>query len=775
MRCVVLLRAFVTGLDGDSATAGWATRSLSESIRGALFAAVALFQALVILALLLSPGDGTWLLVAFHLLIAGIAWTARHRPIPGSLVVAAVYGIGLLDIALTSSADSLVTFVVCWMINLAHALPAFLMRRWSAVLAPLVGSVGYAVGVHLLHPDWGGTYALAVPPTALFMMLGTRAGAMVLADLTGRIDAQAAAGAEETAALAWRRRVSRETAEDARVLHDTVINTLGALAMGGAAISDGALVRARCRSDADTVITLHHGVAGPTAPASLPQALAHHGLFVERRGLDDAEVAGLLALIDADRARAFISATNELVRNVAKHAGVDRVVVDARHRGGRLQLAVLDAGRGFDQDRVELRGLLSSVFARAQEAGIRVSLRSEPGSGTAAVLSVDLEASSTDGLRPGRVDDDAEKLDQVLAQMRRNAAWLWAAGAASVGVGLEVVNHPGRATWTYLTLVVAFAGLAIARVAYRRRRRLPAGIGVALGMLASIGFVAAAATSGFGEQDVVLWQVVSPTGLLVLLTMLPGVAGVRYLGFGLFIGTVLVTAVVGTDSLEPALIVGSGGLIALTLVLGFVSFGRVVGRIAARTRADQQRLLDARLDGLERDAATEARGRWRAAGLSDALELLEELADGRLDPHDSEVRRRCGEEELYLRQLIQLNPELVRMSHWYLRALGEAKVRRVSLILRSGEVEPDDAETVRVMGENLLRAVNAVRPSDDLTMTLYGGDSGVTLTMVGPNPMLSEQTGRWQVPMGAQLRVQSIGGQDVVEFALPTELKEAVR
>lgn len=768
MRCVPLVRAFVTGLDGEAPTAGWATRSLHESIRGALLAGVALFQVLVTVALLLTPDDGAWPLVVLHLMIAVLAWAARHRPIPGWFVVAAVYGFGLVDIAFTSSADALVTFIVCWMINLAHALPAFLMRRWPAVLAPVVGGIGYGVGVHLLHPDWGGTYALAVPPTGVLMMLGTRVGAMVLADLTSRIDSQAADVAEETAALAWRRRISRETAEQARVLHDTVINTLGALAVGGAAIRDRALVRARCRSDADTMVALHRGDAGRATPASLPAALANHGLHIDRRGLDDDAVAGLLVLLDADRARAFVGVVNELVRNVAKHAGVDRVVVDARQRGGRLQLAVRDAGRGFDQERVELRGLLSSVFARAQEADIRVSLRSEPGSGTTAVLSVDLEVDAVPGdTRPDGGADDPEGLALALAQMRRNTAWLWAAGSIGVGVGLELVNHQGRITWTYLTLVLAFTGLVVSRVAFRRRRRLPAGVGIALGVLAAIGFVASAATSGFGEQDVVLWQVVSPTGLLVLLMMLPGPREARYLSVVLFTGTVVVTAAIAPDALEPALIVGSAGLIALVLVLGFVSFGQMIGSIAARTRADQKRLLDARLDGLERDAAAEARGRWRAAGLSDALELLEELADGLLDPHDPETRRRCGAEELHLRQLIQLNPELVRMSHWYLRALGEAKVRRVSLILRSGEAEPSDADTVRVLGENLLRAVHAVRPSDDLTMTLFGGESGVTLTMVGPNPMLSEQADQWPVPGGARLRVQSIGGQDVVEFAVP--------
>lgn len=68
-----------------------------------------------------------------------------------------------------------------------------------------------------------------------------RADAMTLQEQQARQRARVAA------------RVGREIDEDARLLHDTLINTLGAICSGRGATRDPIAVRERCARDAATV------------------------------------------------------------------------------------------------------------------------------------------------------------------------------------------------------------------------------------------------------------------------------------------------------------------------------------------------------------------------------------------------------------------------------------------------------------------------------------------------------------------------------------------
>ncbi len=78
----------------------------------------------------------------------------------------------------------------------------------------------------------------------------------------------------------------------------------------------------------------------------------------------------------------------ELLFNVAKHAGVDRVRMGAHEVPGlpMVRIVVEDEGKGFDTSQLARGAGLLSVRERAELVGGRLSVESSPGAGTCATL-----------------------------------------------------------------------------------------------------------------------------------------------------------------------------------------------------------------------------------------------------------------------------------------------------------------------------------------------------------------------------------------------------
>jgi PAS domain S-box-containing protein len=85
-------------------------------------------------------------------------------------------------------------------------------------------------------------------------------------------------------------------------------------------------------------------------------------------------------------------AAHELLLNVAKHAGVARATVRLGGRPGRIRIAVVDRGRGFDAAQVGVTVRRSGGFGlysireRLQSVGGTFKVTSAPGKGTQAVI-----------------------------------------------------------------------------------------------------------------------------------------------------------------------------------------------------------------------------------------------------------------------------------------------------------------------------------------------------------------------------------------------------
>lgn len=176
-----------------------------------------------------------------------------------------------------------------------------------------------------------------------------------------------------------------ERREHERLVHDTVLNTLTALARAG---RDGVadMVR-RCRQD---VTLIERALSDRDDDANLVGRVRAVAVEMRARGLTvHVGIAGDGArLVPAGVAAALSNAAREALANVAAHAGTGEAWVDVDlttpGETSPVHVTVRDQGTGFDPARVDpLRlGLRRSITERTADCGGQASIWSAPGQGT---------------------------------------------------------------------------------------------------------------------------------------------------------------------------------------------------------------------------------------------------------------------------------------------------------------------------------------------------------------------------------------------------------
>lgn len=174
--------------------------------------------------------------------------------------------------------------------------------------------------------------------------------------------------------------------EQARVLHDTALNTLGAVAHGHL---EGVQnwVREQARHDASSMRML--AASTPTSADQLP-ALEQVRQVVSDfrdRGLQIDLAFGVVPELPPAVARALAAACREALTNVDKHAGPCRVRVRlGPHRTG-VQMRVADNGHGFRREQSDRGiGLKGSIIGRMTSVGGAAHVESNAGLGTEVVM-----------------------------------------------------------------------------------------------------------------------------------------------------------------------------------------------------------------------------------------------------------------------------------------------------------------------------------------------------------------------------------------------------
>jgi two-component sensor histidine kinase len=270
-----------------------------------------------------------------------------------------------------------------------------------AVLLTLIAPAAYWLGAALrpvsdIRTLAGATMVLIVVGLVHTFSRRELYGRAKAADAT--LDAAAHAAGEQYAVLA--RNIERR--EHERLLHDTILNTLTALARAGA--EDPAVVVSRCRQDVALIEDALGDQGDPAAdarraPGDLPREVRAVVADMRGRGLSvhvhiDSEGA---PVVPARVTAAIANATREALSNVAEHAATGEAWVQVRLTAPaddadvpcRLQVTVRDQGAGFDLDRVDQArlGLRRSIAERTAECGGQASLWSAPGQGTVVRMS----------------------------------------------------------------------------------------------------------------------------------------------------------------------------------------------------------------------------------------------------------------------------------------------------------------------------------------------------------------------------------------------------
>ncbi|WP_246245309.1 sensor histidine kinase [Amycolatopsis pithecellobii] len=193
-------------------------------------------------------------------------------------------------------------------------------------------------------------------------------------------------GTRLSLAIGMRLGQSAERSRTERVLHDTVLQTLEAIALTEDGPGRLTRVRAAARVQARE---LRRSLQASDPPTGLAAELAALATDMAREGLR-AELA--MSDIGDDqlsevRRIAVRDAAREAMRNTIKHAGTQEVVVRMEERDGGVAVITRDHGVGYDERvRPPGFGVSESMKARLTEVGGWCRIESHPGRGTRVTL-----------------------------------------------------------------------------------------------------------------------------------------------------------------------------------------------------------------------------------------------------------------------------------------------------------------------------------------------------------------------------------------------------
>jgi signal transduction histidine kinase len=368
---------------------------------------------------------------------------------------------------------------------------------------------------------------------------------------------------------------------------------------------------------------------------------------------------------------ALAGAVAEALRNVARHAGADRVSLRAGPTGRGVRVELTDDGRGFDPALVpaQRRGLRESVVARLARVGGSAAITSQPGAGTRIVLNAPTgppgpapdgpEAPPAPPAQPADGDPDGPGgVGDLVATRYQRAFELVVLTTLTirhlVHALIPIISHRSAYRSFGAELVAWALMAAVGVVAARRLLRRRAGA-VTSWLLAAAALAASAlatAAVGNGQEFTVAHWALSATGwfgvLVLLRRPIAELAALIVLNAGLTVVVLIRDGAFDRDGLARFLMVA---YVWSALQLGLALVIRALDGTARRAAA-----------AAERQAAV-----WRRVEVAEALHrsrldryqtvcrsvvpLLLGLASGELDPADRRTQRRCAVEGSRLRRL----------------------------------------------------------------------------------------------------------------------------
>lgn len=590
-----------------------------------------------------------WLLAALALLAA--------RFTPAQIRVPAVIGLTASLAVGTALAHQLSGLIAPWIqISIAAGIVltsvGFLFPARLFPIA-LLGAVAVLLPQRLgemMRPD------SPVRPGVMIMEAALVVGLGLLALLVRAVLMRSAQQADADMAVAETRRkavVAERSRQDAlsaqmTLLHDTALNTLAAIALRPGDDPDKTeRVRLRCREDARRLREFAGSAdTGHAQPREVLDALVGRARSLGvTLSLDAADGVDDAPPLPQPVVEAVVGALDEAVLNVAKHAQVDTAHLRVAMGPGRLAATLTDDGVGFDRVTAPHHfGLRHSIEERMTAIGGTAQVVSRPGSGTSVAL---LWTESTEQAPP--------KDDGVSEVVRRLVLALIVATTLVTSLFVVAEWRAFERPEVALTgaLVLGAWGLVVTTV-LRRRRWIPTTFGVVTVLLACVApFWTISADQFCASSFGTLGWIDPRIPLVVAVILTAGHWWRASLAVPAFVAATVVAGQTWGAVFDRC---ETWAETASTLAVVVFGASLIAGKTLnkqAQAMNEATATLNAARDETVRVATMHAQRRhWFQSALDACVPLLAAIGDGRLDPRDESVQRRCQSAAGYLRGLL---------------------------------------------------------------------------------------------------------------------------
>lgn len=673
-----------------------------------------------------NPGDPAVVALALSMLAWLMLWPSLFGPLRNLqrlhvfqvVAMAFVVVSGLLLLGELSAVGEDGWFVGASVVNLGAGLAGLYLNRRlgiTVVLAIVTVEVLVVVFVHASGiVEWPLEVDLVYPFYALALGLASvaaRQALMVSAVRQDNVERQlqrqqrARATNESTKATV----VSAETR-----LHETVLNTLTAIVRGGLG-DDTATTRRlaeRARESAGVLRSIAAGSDLATRwEGDLRVDLVGTIVDLEARGID-VHIEGVLdqdalaGSIDSATFVAMGTAVREALINALRHSQASKVQIigDIRRTvdGIWWRVRVSDDGRGLRTAEPGF-GIRSVIEDGIRACGGRVLIKSARGT----VVTMEIPV----GALPNSVDVDSGGTLRAIAVpvvAAFTAFTLYTIGATWQYAGSSLINALNAVLFLGLVTVILLA------VRSGRHELMP----------------------GWASL-VVLVGVPVMTNLERLVSAQPNPSG----DWSSEAGSALLFVVVATGPLWVAPAAAVSWFIAQELALvELTQPGMFVIVVAALLGWQLRRgRARARVIGIEvneemlavaasQERLVEAGSRYSDVDTSGLIDLLDGLADGRLDPASEEVRSTCGREERMIRSVLRLHPERVRVHRDLVALASAARDCDVDLSISIVEDIPVDAQMTTLEAARTL--IQRARPGSQARASITRTDQGCVFRLV---------------------------------------------
>ena len=618
------------------------------------------------------------------------------------------------------------------LVNLAVGLTGLLLRGRNAL--PIALTAVLVEGALLITldldrlPTLTTTSEVLYPLYALAIAAATIGGrrALLRAARRTRVAQQELADAAATAEAVHE--VDLRLREQSRRLHETVLNTLNAIARGGLADDHAVSSRIRERSAQSAAVLASFADTGPDLRSPVRERWAA-GVEPAVAALRD---AGIVVDLDVpvgcrppdDVGRAFMTAMVEALLNVQRHAQARRVVIRIDCDGERaMHVEITDDGVGFDPQRAtDGFGLHESIRAPLTEVGGSAQITSAPGQGT----TVQLAWRQPDGARERAFDTTAFVRPVLLA--------FGAFTVASALLTLGEFTMPGIGVLALMVAVVAGLVLAVSS----RAGVLPAS--VVIGVCLSAPLILRLQVLGLGTGSPDSWADWSSEAIVGLLLVIAA-AGPWWGWIAALATWVLTQGDVVGELLRPGTaVIIAGGLFARS----------VRANAEASVRAAGQRAIELASALSDTESIRRTRERYAALAESDAQDLLRGIADGALDPGDDAVRRTCADEERFIRSVMRLDPAANPLHALASRLAIAAHRRRLPLDIDLADAPPPDDSAIAALESRVMPVLTAATLREPARLTARVEGEELVVRLVLP------------VEAGAMEAVETAGSDDRV-------------